>query len=289
MRLRSIELTCPSAGGAAEFMRDTWGLLDAGKRGATTFLRATHDHPHVMSITEGARKVVNAVTFSATPSELDALRARAVAAGGQVSAPVAAFDEPGGTGGFTVKGLENQTWRFVAEPKPVARVDDSHRPQVVSHVVLNSLDRGASTAFLEKMFGWRLSDRTKIMDFVRCDSTHHAIAFAENSFASLNHIAFEVTSLEEMMKNIGRMRDLGHQAVWGPGRHGPGNNAFAYFVAPFGQIVEYTAEVQRVDDSYKTGMPENWKWPPGRIDHWGLSSRDTAKMAAAESTFRFAG
>ena len=131
--------------------------------------------------------------------------------------------------------------------------------------------------------------RTKIMDFVRCDNTHHAIAFAEHSFASLNHIAFEVTSLEEMMKNIGRMRDLGHESVWGPGRHGPGHNTFAYFVAPFGPIIEYTAEVQRVDDSYKTGMPEDWKWPPGRIDHWGLSGRDTAKMAAAESTFRFAG
>jgi hypothetical protein len=51
--------------------------------------------------------------------------------------------------------------------------------------------------------------------------------------------------------------------------------------------VEYTAEVQRVDASYRTGMPDDWKWPPGRIDHWGISGRDTAAMTAAESTFRF--
>ena len=42
-----------------------------------------------------------------------------------------------------------------------------------------------------------------------------------------------------------------------------GNNIFAYFVDPNGYVIEYTAEVQQVDDSYKVGMPEDWDRPPG--------------------------
>jgi hypothetical protein len=80
------------------------------------------------------------------------------------------------------------------------------------------------------------------------------------------------------MKNIGRLRDLGLQPAWGPGRHGPGNNVFAYFITPFGASMEYTAEVQQVDDSYRVGTPDDWKWPPNRIDHWGVSTRDNARL-----------
>ena len=40
------------------------------------------------------------------------------------------------------------------------------------------------------------------------------------------------------------------QIEWGVGRHGPGNNVFAYFIGPVGIVVEYTAEVLQVDDSY---------------------------------------
>ncbi len=90
-----------------------------------------------------------------------------------------------------------------------------------------------------------------------------------------------------VMRGIGRMRDAGYAAVWGPGRHGPGNNVFGYFVAPFGGIIEYTAEVQEVPDDYKVGGPEDWKWPPGRVDQWGVSSKDTARIAVAERVFRF--
>ena len=35
MRLRSVELELPRRDAAVEFLRDTWGLLDAGRRGGT--------------------------------------------------------------------------------------------------------------------------------------------------------------------------------------------------------------------------------------------------------------
>ena len=93
--------------------------------------------------------------------------------------------------------------------------------------------------------------------------------------------------MDAVMRGIGRLRDAGHEPVWGPGRHGPGNNVFGYFIAPYGGIVEYTAEVSEVDENYKVGTPEDWKWPPGRIDHWGISKKDTVKTTAAEKVLRF--
>ena len=57
--------------------------------------------------------------------------------------------------------------------------------------------------------------------------------------------------------------------------------------SPFGAIVEYTAEVSEVDEHYKVGAPEDWKWPAGRIDQWGVSAKDVARTSVAERAFRF--
>ena len=126
------------------------------------------------------------------------------------------------------------------------------------------------------------------MSFVRCNRTHHCIAYARGGFSSLHHIAFEVQDLDSVMRGIGRLKDAGYPPVWGPGRHGPGNNVFGYFVGPHGGVIEYTAEVEEVGDDYKVGGPDDWKWPPGRTDHWGIGVRDNERIHAAEQAYRWA-
>ena len=68
---------------------------------------------------------------------------------------------------------------------------------------------------------------------------------------------------------------------------GPGNNVFSYFVPPHGGVVEYTSEINLVDDSYPEGKPEDWTWPPGRIDHWGIGLPNKELGEKAESDFKF--
>ena len=36
---------------------------------------------------------------------------------------------------------------------------------------------------------------------------------------------------------------------WGPGRHTAGNNTFSYFVTPNGFAVEYTSELEQVNET----------------------------------------
>jgi catechol 2,3-dioxygenase len=154
-------------------------------------------------------------------------------------------------------------------------------------VVFNTKNREAASRVLTDTLGFKLSDRTRVMNFLRCDDLHHVVAYADSKQATLNHIAFEMRDSDAVLRGMGRLKDAGYPSVWGPGRHGPGNNVFSYFVSPFGACIEYTAEIQRVDDSYKTGTPESWQWPPGRTDHWGIASRDNEKLAASGNSFPY--
>ena len=287
MKLRSIELEVPDRESAVRFFRDTWGLLDAGARNGISYLRGTADIPYVVSVAQAGEPAVAAVTFSGSKPELERIRKRASAAGARLG-PVRDFDEPGSGSGYFVEGPEGHVFRFVTERKRVKRLrPDRDRPLQVTHVVLNAQDREACTRFAVDVLGFRLSDRTGFMNFVRCDRVHHAVAYAQSDNSLLNHIAFEMADIDAVMRGIGRMKDAGIATFWGPGRHGPGNNVFAYFVAPFGAAVEYTSEVQRVGSGYKVGTPEDWKWPPGRNDHWGISTRNSAAISQAERRFGF--
>lgn len=287
MRLRSVELVLPQAQAAAEFLQQLWELIPAGTRGATLFFRGTGDHPYILSLREAAAPAVHAIEFSGTPAEVAAVQARALAAGVPVTA-FPALDAPGGGAGFVVEGPEKQKYRFIAEAVPAAKLlPERDRPLQITHVVLNAVDVAACECFVSAVLGFQVSDRTKIMSFVRCNRKHHALAYAHSDTSSLNHIAFEMNDVDGVMRGIGRMRDAGHDVVWGPGRHGPGDNVFAYFIAPYGGVIEYTAEVSEVADDYRVGSPEDWKWPPGRIDQWGISSKDTTRISAAERMFRF--
>jgi catechol 2,3-dioxygenase-like lactoylglutathione lyase family enzyme len=281
MRLRSVELEIPDVAPAAEFLERLWGLAPAGTSGATRFFRGSGDHPYILSLAQAAAPAVASITFSGSPEEIDAVRRR------NGSPRSIRFNVPGGGEGFEVRGPEAQNYRFISETEKPPALGDRDKPLQLTHAVLNSTDVEAAERFAVEKLGFQVSDRTGHMRFLRCNRKHHAVAYAKSELASLNHIAFEMQSLDAVMRGMARLREAGFEPVWGPGRHGPGNNVFGYFIAPYGGIVEYTAEVSEVGDDYKVGGPEDWKWPPGRIDHWGISKKDTARTSAAEAVFRF--
>jgi catechol 2,3-dioxygenase-like lactoylglutathione lyase family enzyme len=289
MHLRSVELQMPDRAGAAEFLKGPWGLVDAGTRGDTNWLRATSGRHYTIAVTQGPARAVMSATVIGTRAEIEAVRKRVEKSGLKHGPWIDEFDEPGRGAGFYVAGPEGEPYRFIVErdPAPAALPADNARPIQVAHVVFNTQNREAATRVLTDTFGFKLSDSTRVMNFLRCDDLHHVVAYADSKKPSLNHIAFEMQDTDAVMRGMGRLKDAGYPSVWGPGRHGPGNNTFSYFIAPFGACIEYTAEVQRVDDSYRTGTPDSWKWPPGRTDHWGIAGRDNDKLAASGDAFPY--
>jgi 2,3-dihydroxy-p-cumate/2,3-dihydroxybenzoate 3,4-dioxygenase len=276
VRLRSVELELPDVARAAEFLGGVWGLAPAGASGGTQFFRGTGTHPYILSIAGASSPAVAAITFSGNAEEIS-----------RIGKADSSYDVPGGGRGFEIRGPEAQNYRFIVENDQPRGLGDPDKPIQLTHAVLNTVDQDAAERFAVEKLGFKVSDRTAHMRFLRCNRKHHCIAYASSDAASLNHIAFEMPSLDAVMRGIARLREAGYEPVWGPGRHGPGNNVFGYFIAPYGGVVEYTAEVSEVGDDYKVGAPEDWKWPPGRIDHWGLSKKDTARTGPAEKVLRF--
>ena len=290
MKLRSIELSLPDPASAAAFMADIWGLVAVDGPGATAYLRGSGSYPYLVSFAPGD-EFVRSTTFVCAADELAGLRQR-VAARGWSARPVVSTD-PGGGQGIEVELPEGELLRFLtgaSEVEPIPGYSKASRrvmPVKLTHVVFNAADAEASGAAVEDVLGFRVSDRTKGMVFVRCNESHHSTAFARAGFASLNHIAFEMDDLDAVMRGIGWMRDNGFQPAWGPGRHGPGDNVYAYYIAPFGPVIEYSTAVEKVPADYRTGEPDDWTWPERRIDQWGVSDKDFAGLRVAEERFRF--
>ena len=288
--LRSAEIGVPDVAAAEKFYTDTWLLSVAARTASTVYLRGTGAAHHLLSLTQSEQPQMLAVTLnSASRKEIDALAESVPAHGGSILRAPGPIDEPCGGYGLTFKDPQGRILRAVCED---ARHADAavvrDRPERLAHVVMNSRDTPAAQAFYENALGFKLSDRTRIMAFMRCCSDHHSIAFADADNDCLNHIAFVMLDLDSVMRGGGRLKEAGYPIEWGPGRHGPGNNLFNYFLGPSGFAIEYTAEVSQVDDSYRTGMPEDWKWPPGRIDHWGIAAGPSADLKAAQRQIRFA-
>ena len=96
--------------------------------------------------------------------------------------------------------------------KPAAK----DRPVKISHVVLNSPDREAQSSQFIDLLGFKLSDRTGYMDFIRCSSDHHDRLYDDRQ-PDLNHVAFEMPSHNALMYGAGRMKQTGYPTEWGSG------------------------------------------------------------------------
>jgi catechol 2,3-dioxygenase len=290
--LRSVEIALPDVAAAERFYVDTWRLTVAARAGTSVYLRGSGADHHLLALHEGAVPVLRMLTFRVPDAAaLDAIAASMPAIGGSLVAPRAVLDEPGGGAAVVVRDPEGRVLRFVhGDARHADAGQAADRPERLAHVVMNSRDVAGTQPFYEAL-GFRLSDRTRMMAFMRIPARprgdHHSIALADADNCCLNHIAFVMADIDSVMRGGGRMKDAGFGIEWGPGRHGPGDNAFNYFIGPSGFVIEYTAEVEQVDDSYTVGQPEDWKWPPGRIDHWGISAPPSARLKEAQRAIGF--
>jgi catechol 2,3-dioxygenase-like lactoylglutathione lyase family enzyme len=290
--LRSVALYVPDLARAEDFYTRTWNLEVAQRGDGVLYLRGTGSDTYLLALHQGGdAPQVRQVTLRARSREaLDVIQQRVVAAGGSVlAAPHELTRDAAGGIGLKFKDPHGRVFQVVhgdARRPDSAPVKD--RPIRLTHVVLNSHAVDETQAFLADALGFRLADRTGIMAFMNCASDHHTIAIGIADNDALNHIAFLMPDFESVMRGGGRMKDAGFPIQWGPGRHGPGNNLFNYFIDPFGVVIEYTAEVEQIDDGYVSHGPEHWKWPPGRVDQWGISPAPGPTLKEAQKRIFFA-
>lgn len=118
------------------------------------------------------------------------------------------------------------------------------------------------------------------MVFIRCNKRHHSISFNQAPHTSVNHIAYEVESIDELMRGMSNVRTSGHKEIWGPGRHGPGNNVFCYFKDPAGFVMEYTCYLTSIEDE-EQWRAQVWKRVPHLMDQWLIAGPPAPETRAA--------
>jgi catechol 2,3-dioxygenase len=285
-----VALNVPDLAVAEHFYTTVWHLDVVARTDHAIYFRGTGPDHHLLALhqAEGPAQIRCVTLRARDASSLETIAQAAVDAGGRVLQPLSPVTEPGGGVSISVVDPDGRIFEVVHGDE---LHNDSHeasdKPIRLAHAVLNSHDVASTRRFMETVFDFSLSDRTRIMAFMRCNNDHHSIALGDTDNDALNHIAFLMTDVDSVMRGGGRMRDAGFGIEWGPGRHGPGHNAFNYFVGPFDVVIEYTAEVQQIDDTYQAGQPSDWTWPPGRVDQWGISAPPSARLKDAQKAVLF--
>ena len=181
---------------------------------------------------------------------------------------------------------KNQRAPFNA-PGKVERVDRRATfypravPESIGHTVWRVNEPRKIEAFYTERLGFFVSDRY-VDDggsFMRCKASgghHDHVAFKGGDDApKLDHVAFLVRDIGEIMAGGLDLTRKGWKTAVGPGRHGISSAYFWYFDNPCGGMAEYFTDEDHVTENWKPGKTERTSYT---FAEWflpdGLPSRD---------------
>jgi catechol 2,3-dioxygenase-like lactoylglutathione lyase family enzyme len=285
--VRSIELGVRDLHQSAEFYNKVWALEEVSSEGDSMHFRATGAEHHILTIRERPNPSLLGVHFATVDRlAVDQLCAKAKGYGVDVSGEPAPLPASAGGGyGFRFKTPDGLPMCISSDSAQHSNVVlDRSRPTKISHVVLNSAKIDDQIPFFVDVLGFKLSDSTQMMDFLRCSADHHSVAIFRNNGPSLNHVAYELPNFDGLMRGTGRVKKSGFDIEWGIGRHGPGSNVFSYFIEPNGFVAEYTTELDQLDDATHVPMgPDYWNKAVPGPDRWGTAGFPSNRIRFAMS------
>jgi 2,3-dihydroxy-p-cumate/2,3-dihydroxybenzoate 3,4-dioxygenase len=284
--LQYVALAVPDLATESGFFADTWGLVPVGESdGRAYFAAAGSSHPYVIRLREGPARQTDLIGFSADEAHLDALFAQVQASGAKIISEPGPADGPAGGRAFRAFDPDGRALEVIAGAAQRAVADlapNTSAPLRISHVVLHSPAHKDLERWYREALGFRLSDWLgDFMVFLRCNPAHHRLAILPGPPA-LNHIAFDVASVDALMRGLARMSQAGIELQWGPGRHTAGNNTFTYYTTPGGNTVEYTSDLEMVDEA--TWQPKVHTPGPDTMDNWGTGRLLPGSKPHAEIT-----
>lgn len=253
------------------------------------------------SLSEGARKKLNHLSFAVFEEDFDAMRKHIE---GQ---RVKLIDPPPGYEGVgfwfndpfgmlieikvAAKSSPNEKCEFTTKSvaagvaaAPVRSKAASTRPNRLAHLLLFTPDVLESLKFYCRVLGLRLSDRAEdgvcFLHGIH-GSDHHLIAFAKSNGPGLHHCSWDVGGVDEIGVGAMNMADKGYRKGWGLGRHVLGSNYYHYVTDPWGSHAEYSADIDYIplsqdweaanhdpEDSFYLWGPE---MPDGFIDNFEMN------------------
>lgn len=144
-------------------------------------------------------------------------------------------------------------------------------PQGISHVVFTVPDFAEQEAFYTERLGFLVSDYYRGRGvFLRSQprAHHHNLFFLGDKNVRINHAAFAVRNIHELMAGGMYLGSKGWKTQIGPGRHIVSSAYFWYLNNPCGGAFEYHWDEDFVTEKWK---PAVWDPSPDLFAEWVLA------------------
>jgi catechol 2,3-dioxygenase-like lactoylglutathione lyase family enzyme len=146
----------------------------------------------------------------------------------------------------------------------------SFRPHALQHLALRTMNLEEMVEFYTEALGFDISDwllRESV--WLRCNSDHHTLMLIQGK-QDVDHVGYSIPSGSEILTWADYLSRQQKAILWGPGRHGAGNDLFLRFTDPEGIHVELSAELQQYYDRDVTTPPRLWHARPSALNLWGV-------------------
>jgi catechol 2,3-dioxygenase len=271
-RVAHVALRVPDMTRSVEHATQILGLREVERDNGTVYLTCNPAH-HSLQLISSDRAACDHIAFKAVDMEaLETIHDRLVHEGVHI---LSTHPEERGI---------HDALRFVGPSGHVfeifVHVDEGQpnyipvgvRPRQLGHLTIKCENVEEMVSFVQRVLGFRVSDRMAKDAYVwmRCNPYHHSLAVVkgQNQF---HHYAWDVSSLGDIGQVADCLLATGKTVFWGPGRHGPGNNLFLYYIDPDGAVVEYTAGMTIILDE-ESYQPGDWSASPPTFNRWGAPS-----------------
>lgn len=274
-KLSHVALHAQDVQAQTEFYTNFVGLQESARDAqGNVYLRCNADHHALLLKPASAPGFDHFALDLGGPDKLDAA-ARALDQAGMAYQTVPTGTELGQPDALRLLDPDG----FVVELlSGLTQCDPTYGPRVVQprrfgHITLRVADPKRTADFYTHILGFRISDWLG-EDFVwmRCTPEHHGIAVSRHTRAPMvHHISFHVRDINELIQQAEHLMRHNRTLLYGPGRHGPGQNLFIYFKDTESMIVEYAADMQRIWDE-ESYQPKIWDPNQRWSNMWGPPS-----------------
>jgi len=269
-RLGYVALRVTDLDRSVKYAVEIMGLREVVRENGASYLTCNDRH-HELVLIEASEASLDHIGLEVqSESDMNAVRQTLADNGFDVS-----DDEPAGPGvqgAFLVVGWGGFAFKVfygMAHDQPPRYATLGEKPEKFGHVTLKVTDLPAMAAFLTDQLGFRISDRMGTsMAWLRCNFDHHGIGLIQDDDNKIHHYAFDLQDFTAIGRVGDHLRVNGQSFIWGPGRHGPGDNLFCYFFDPEMVVVEYQADLQQIDDEANYFAGE-WVDEPITVNQWG--------------------
>ena len=141
----------------------------------------------------------------------------------------------------------------------------------LQHLTFASKDVEKFQNFYHKKLGFQVSDRVVKSNgelatcFMTSNHEHHTIACFKSSQNGIDHHSYETGEWNNIKIWCDHFAQNNVKLMWGPGRHGPGNNLFVFIEDIDGNWIEISAELETVNGR----PPKNWPQEEKTLNLWG--------------------